>query len=1151
MVVQTQLELIEASAGTGKTYTICSKAAELIAQHGVPINQLLMVTFTNKAASEMQDRLRQFLAEIEAGSDIPLDQHQRAAYALANFDTAQITTFHGFCQAMMARYGFECLLPLNLAIENDPVWAQKLLVKQIRETWMPLAAEAVLFRAEMLGFVASLVGTRGAVCRRIASSMQSDDVVQPGNREILTELLQRSEAQWLDQLAQPLVEFLNTNWSELETDACVQFISAIKKGDLDVQVDLLNPLNRLRAGIHSMSCTEADEQLTKAWSAISRRVRSGSLPLIVQLKEHLKSLNGQLKPSEIFKTSICPSLIAAVSTDLAKAMRQNRAERGVVSFNDMVQGFADALQQNPELCQTIASQYQVALIDEFQDTDPLQWRIVRLLFLQQPSGPKQLVLVGDPKQAIYTFRGANVQTYLAAKARITELGGKTTSLDTNYRSAPEFIEAINQLCGEYKLFGEPQDGRLEYQPVQIPDLPGTVLCSGWEERKPIVVVKTELSDKRGQVSYMQFIVEEIISLMDRAPVVQFRGESPRVLRLDDICILCKSHQHAKRIGSRLAEAGIAYNNGRSSNIYQTAEAAQLLLVLQALLQPDDHSLLQNALLTRIFGIHPLGLQNRPVVRHAQRLMQRAKEMAEHRRWDRLFNVLNHQTDLLQREMAASDGDRRAANWLQLAQEMTTQAVDNHDDLAALVRRLQRQIERGSDDDQGGQLRKEADQPKVQVVTMHASKGLEYGVVFLLAGVQDSSSDYRTLCYADHTEFLCQPTGDGELVRAADQQFAEEQQRLLYVAMTRARCRLYMPLLAKSNSAMAKCLINMTNDRELSLVQQINTQRTNDGVQPLLQPVISLSGVLAEYRPAPTGMRSRQSWVHSFSSLPYDLTRREPSILSHQVDANLIKPTFWQLAASQSDEWTALRFDDDARGEATETDIPTGPECGTLFHSVLQAVDFQMVKECSSPMELHENPEFRQLVLGAIPGCGLVIEGGEPSWLPAFAERIWHTLHTVCPLIGQPLGDIAPQLQRAELPFHICSGLHDGAMDDLYGILDLVFEHEGRLYILDWKSNSSNAGYGSESVAELMEHGGYHGQYRTYILALQRLYEAWGVTDFWSRFGGICYVFLRGVNVDGDEGFYIRTDIDQHEIELFEQQLHKHFAMLRQTEPTNG
>ncbi len=1140
-----QLELIEASAGTGKTYTICSKAAELVVKHGVPIHQLLMVTFTNKAASEMQDRLRLFLTEIERGGQHSPEETERAAEALANFDTAQITTFHGFCQMTMVRYGFECLLPLNLAIENDPVWTQKLLLLLIRDKWMPIANSAGMLRAEMLSFVASLVGSRGATSRRIAGSMQSDDLVQPGNLDELLGLLPLSEQQWLEQLAGPFMEFLGSNWSELEADVTLQFEKAAKKGEFDTQTRVIQPLQQLLAHIYDQPIEQSDRVITDVYNGIWRRVRSTSRPFVVQLYGHLKGLKGQLSPSAVFKSRISPGIVAAVASELATMARQNRAERGVVSFNDMVQGLADALNGNPVLCQQIASQYQAALVDEFQDTDPLQWRIIKSLFLQEASAPKHLVLVGDPKQAIYTFRGANVQTYLAAKETLAERGGRITSLDTNYRSSAQFIEAINLLCGDHRLFGEPEPGRLQYLPVCVPPEPGTVLGSGWEGRKPIVIVKTGTDEKRSATSFMQFIVEEIIDLMGQSPEVIFRGGEPRPLRLDDICILCKSHHQAKRIGLKLADAGIAYSNGRSSNIYQTAEAAQLLLVLKALLEPEDHGLLQNALLTRVFGIHPLRLHDRLAVRQAQRLMQSASDMADHRRWDGLFRVLCHHTELLHREITAQDGDRRAANWLHLSQELTTMAVDNHDDLASLVRRLQCLMDGGGSDEQTGQLRKEADQPKVQVVTMHASKGLEYGVVFLLLGQKDASSDYRTLCYADHMEFLCQHEKDDAGIKAADIQFAEEQQRLLYVAMTRARCRLYMPLHEKSTSAMAKCLDNMVSERELSQVQQITYSRNPDGSRMFMHASTTLAGDLLEFRAAPEYMRSRLSWIHSFSSLPIGLTRNDPSSTSDSSSTPPSDHTFWQLASTEGDGLSSLRSDDDTSYESEEAGIPTGAEAGTLFHSVLQAVDFEMVRQCTDAQQLYETVEFRQLVLDAIPLSGMAVEEGEPAWLPEIADRIWHTLHAVCPMTGAPLGDIPLATRRAELPFHVCMNQHDGLVDDLYGIIDLVFELNGKIYILDWKSNSSPSGYGASSISEMMEHGGYHGQYRTYTLALQRLYEAWGMTDLWSRFGGICYVFLRGVHVGSDEGFYVRTDIGPAEIEQFGAHLTDYMAYMRQ------
>ncbi len=1138
------IELIEASAGTGKTYTICKAAAELITQHGVGIDQLLMVTFTNKAAGELQDRLRQFLRGICDNQDLPQEQRESASVALANFDAAQISTFHGFCQFAMAKYGFECQLPLNLSIENDPMQAQIMLLKQIREIWIPTAESAVAFRGEMLALVSELSGRLGQVCCSLAVQMQRSDVVKPLAGSALQDMLQRTEREWIEQQIAPLVSLLS-EWDGLYEQIVDQFKNT--KG-FDFELLLVKPLSQLREGVATANADEIEQLVKAAYTSISRRVRASANPMVKQLLDVLKGMKDAISLAGIFNNCVKRSVMAEATRLLSGALRADRQSRGVVNFNDMLQGFADAVSENPELRRVVANQYRAVLVDEFQDTDPLQWRIISQLFLEPDASHTRLYLVGDPKQAIYTFRGANVQTYLAAKRCVQDRGGTLNSLDTNYRSAKPFIDAINELCSDYHLFGEPAEGRLTYTEVEAPSEPGASLIEGWQGRKPIVVMKSDAS-KHAQSDYLRFIAQEIVSLMTSQPIVQFRGQAPRALRLDDICILCKSHQLTKRVSTRLAAAGIPYNNGRSCNIYQTEEAAQLSLVLRALLTSDDQALVQNALLSRVFALHPYELQQQNRLRDAQQLLQRARETAENERWDRLFRVLYYQTRLFQREAAATDGDRRIANWLQLGQELSGLAHTNHDDLASLVRRLQRNIQQGYDDEGGGQLRREADQPKVQVVTMHASKGLEYGVVFLVMGQRDNSSDYHTVCCEDHTEFLYKSAKEDLSAKddpdalLARRQFEEEQQRLLYVAMTRSCCRLYLPMLKQNSMVMAKCISKMVDDRTLENVDIRNISDELTANHPILSITPTVSGELVEFRPAPADIHTRLSRIHSFSGLPYHLTARDAAL--PETDAHTMAQ-MWSHPSASTDELLFTHTDDDNTPAMDEVALPTGPECGNLFHAVLQSVDYEMVDNCRDYSELLAQPSFKQLVDDALPASGLpFVLGEEPLWLPQFAERIWCALNVECPLIGRPLSSLPNAKRQAELPFHHKLPIASVAADELTGIIDLVFEHEGKIYIIDWKSNHSPTGYEADTLEEMMEHGGYHGQYRTYILALWRLYEAWGIADFWQRFGGVCYVFLRGVDASTNNGFYVRKDITQQEVEHYEQLLHRYTQVLKQ------
>ncbi len=506
--------------------------------------------------------------------------------------------------------------------------------------------------------------------------------------------------------------------------------------------------------------------------------------------------------------------VKQLQADAARVKRQN----GWISYDDMLSQVASALHSDHSfrLIQTLRAKYKIAFVDEFQDTDPVQWRIFKRLFLDHSAGSSEnlLFLIGDPKQAIYSFRGADVYAYLEARNEMERLSGtggaNLYSLATNWRSKPELVKAFNDLfCRDEWFPTHDQAGSFEigYQGAESPDendLPA-ILVADHSQRPVLNVVdlRGSASPKQAKPVLARFIAREVRYLVDRGGIqIQAKNSKSRPLDFGDICILVRGKPDAFFLEPELTDLAIPYSFYKKPGLFLSDEALYLSLVCHAVLDPGSIPDVKKALLTSFFTYAPNDLfayETLPISHPLKQLLFDWNDLARSRKWGLLFQSLMEDSGLLFREVESRDWDRKYTNYRQIFEHLEAVAYRKNLDfrgLSALLDSYRKQTVGAQDDADIHQI--ETEEKKVQIMTMHVSKGLQFPVVFIAGGLtQPFADDYHVY----HDFDPAKPDAGSPKVIDLSKTYGKEQhgrekndedKRLYYVALTRAQFKLYVP-----------------------------------------------------------------------------------------------------------------------------------------------------------------------------------------------------------------------------------------------------------------------------------------------------------------------------------------------------------------------
>ncbi len=815
----------------------------------------------------------------------------------------------------------------------------------------------------------------------------------------------------------------------------------------------------------------------------------------------------------------------------------------VQTYDDLIDGVADALEgpHRATLVQQLRAQYAIALVDEFQDTDDRQWGIFQRVFgdseeTRDAGLAPALFLIGDPKQAIYGFRGGDIHTYLKAKRQ----ADAAPALDRNFRSRPAVLHAIEAL---YANAGERAflEADIAFEPVH----PGSTRMDADFLRDGLpapgltvrVLHNTEGGDLKADPSRQQAsdaCVAAIHQILSEA-------RQGRALLRDvpvqpgDIAVLVRSHKEATRIQQALGAVGIPAVAAGKQSLYATPEAHDLRLLLLALLQPADEGRLRAALSTVLLGEDAEAIDALEREGDAQRSFQvRLLEWRE--RWQRggpFAVIADLCAEHAERLLGLLDGERRLTNYLQLG-ELLQQAAGQTLGMHGLLDWLQVQMAHADQNDEQQLLRLESDARRVQIITLHKSKGLEYPLVFLpFVGIGGGAPNTEANCtvYANgrrelHWKLDKDDSWNAASTRSTQEQDAEDA-RLLYVGLTRAEHALWIA---------AGDLAGLAKTRLAPMLSDLEALRAHPDIAVIEGPVEPRPAQLAFERDGelpPVRALTRRVphdwWVYSFTQLAH-------ADAGHDTDAAAT-----EVPAPAADEPAGvdLTLEAEQPAVASEESDPRfmGSRFGNVLHDALENTDFaQWGGWQAGETAPGEEAEVLRASLRAEGYAEQDLDDG----VAMLTGLVGQTLTVPLPE-GGALHDLPADARRAEIEFHfamqptavpaLLSLLHaHGLVRDRHGFgtrrrleglmtgkIDLTYVRADLWYVLDYKSNRL-PGYDAARLASAMQHSEYDLQALIYTVALHRWlrFRLGAQYDYARDMGGIRYLFCRGLDARRDD-----------------------------------
>ncbi|MBW1783305.1 MAG: UvrD-helicase domain-containing protein, partial [Deltaproteobacteria bacterium] len=751
--------LIEASAGTGKTYTIENLVVRLLKERDdLELENILLVTFTEKAASELKIRIRKKLEGALVDSDKKGQTPKKLEDALNEFDKAPIHTIHGFCQTVLKEFAFENSAPFQGEVMNDAPLFETLLKEQMRKDWPEIYGGQLKEILEMSGFDRKKGSFLDTIIR-LAKSLHEE----AGDR-LLPDLKGRDFEAIKGEITSTCIEIkslLGSGQGFSRGFAQLNFNAKSKKRILEkivvpmedyfskVQEDTpdIRALAELMAQIEGAGSTGRKGiacLVPEKWNKGGPNLEA--CPRLQAVKQGLNEVNARLND---LRHTLTVKAVHRLQNDVTRKKQRH----GWISYYDMLSLVEKALhgENASNLLEKLRNRFKVAFIDEFQDTDPVQWKIFRKIFIE--TGPNTLqnllFLIGDPKQAIYSFRGADVYAYLSARNEMERLErrGRAVrySLSVNWRSQPELIGAFNDLfCNE--AWFKPQDlaGGFEigYQKAGFPkeaDRPGAVIADDSGRRVlNIVDLSSVRSPAPAKPRLAGFVAQEIRHLISSDIRIRVEGGAEKSVGYGDICILVRSRSEVSFIEEALGRLKIPYSFYRKPGLFVSDEAVYTSLLFHAILDPADSSAVKKGLLTPFFGFRLpdlFAVEEMPPSHAVKQMLFKWNGYAMARRWSHLFQSLMEESGLLFRGTSESGWDRKYANYRQIFEFLEDVAYRNNLDFRGLSAVLDMHRKASADvDDEIGIHQIETEARKVQIMTLHVSKGLEFPIVFVAGGL---------------------------------------------------------------------------------------------------------------------------------------------------------------------------------------------------------------------------------------------------------------------------------------------------------------------------------------------------------------------------------------------------------------------------------
>jgi exodeoxyribonuclease V beta subunit len=1145
--VQTELlkgvNLIEASAGTGKTYAIAMLVLRFVVEHGMTIDKVLVVTFSRAATEELKDRVRERLVEAKRALDehtANMDCHivdwlanlkiepglikQRLVVALLDIDRTGIFTIHGFCQRVLREHALESGQLFDAELTDDLSVIKQACADDFwrRQIYNRSAWEAAVLTAHFktpdqllasIDFIASHVSVYPAVESLDAALQELQRLADLARNE-----LEHCAKSVRDSFAGQKFKTSYSDTFELEYDSLRNWLqgnTARIPGSEAFQLFTENGLNEaLHGNKFRASKAETSDQRKSIYLA-GLGINTRAFDELARAFKHV---------TLVFRRTLLENL----RVELDKRLQQ----LNVMSFDNLITRLAEALKgEKGMLLKTeLQQRFKVALIDEFQDTDYSQWFIFSSLFA---ASSQYLYLIGDPKQAIYKFRGADIYSYLDAQKQAEH----QFTLGKNWRSHPQLVDAVNALFQRKQAFLLEDLSFNDVQPARSAT-DGEIYNKGQTIAPMMIWQLPESDNKTGYwtagkaseaISYA--VINEIVDLLTHDYTLQ---PANRELQPKDVAILVRTNKQARDYQTALHLVGVPSVLNNTESVFASQEAIDLHVLLQAVANPGDSGLLKQAL---TLGWFPLDGQALYQLSNNETTLDAwmSRFLSYYQDWQKtgLMTMMQH---LLAKEKIRPNisktvmAERQLTNLHHLIELVQQAAIDEHLGINKTLDWLRTAITKASStEDQ--QLRLESDDDAVKIITMHRSKGLEYAVVFCPCLWQRSnrlkSEQQLIKCHVDGRMIVDLGSEDFELrrVQALKEELAEDL-RIFYVAVTRAKYRCYIVWAdvrsehTSNDSAMAWLLELANADfcRQQAILQAFKDQAE----QAFEYRLLDVPGSQAEALPRSKAPAWKRETV---AQTEFQAKKRRRSLYtSWQMSSYTALSALSQQDAPELPEDKAREQQVIPAKQYTEssaTELPRGAHTGNVVHELLEKCAFidlakrkdisaQRDKACQCYGLKPVQPDMIDTLLQTVVITPLSDEDSSFCLMNVEENKCLKEMPFYLSMQPMDAVQINQILQETATFLSLDSKLMCGY---LTGFIDLICEYKGLYYVMDYKTNSL-PDYQNETLTLAMREHNYGLQYWIYTVVLHRYLQLrLPGYDYETHFGGVRYLFVRGMQPD--------------------------------------
>lgn len=1155
------LQLIEASAGTGKTYTISGLFLRLLLEKKLRVQDVLVVTFTKAATEELRDRIRKRLVDalvvftaavtgqnVETSDDLLLQLLEQSDDKLADldllriavfsFDQVPLLTIHAFSQRVLQDHAFGAAVPFECELIEDE---SELFQQVVDDYWRKLIPELprqVLVSLVAAGGVSSLsAGLRSWADKPV---LTIPVLPRPGGD---------GEAQWQAALAE-----FSVGWAA--ADDAREYL--LRSTDLN--------RNKLRATIVERIIKQYDKfvvggSLPKDANRFGTefilapdKVKKGKevrrFPLYDVVDRVLEAHEKYQHWLDTWQRALQLELLQTLRTELPARKQQQRL-RG---YSDFLSDLNVALEGDSadHLIDSVRSKFSAALIDEFQDTDELQFNNFYRLFVGEDFA-MPVFMVGDPKQAIYSFRGADIYAYLHARNKAEN----SYNLATNWRSTPPLIDAVNTLFVRRPSPFVIDD--IQYFPVAAADkhreqlrLP-TALGSA-----AMTLMRLPDNEGRKARSASHSIAESLRHCADSIAEILLAAEQgdavlintdgkERSISGSDIAVIVRSNSQGATVQRLLQNHGVSAIRTDQASVWTSDESDSVLRLLLAINDPRP-PVIRAMLATPLFGftVATLNALKTDELAWDAWLLQLRKWRGLWREHGlaRCWQQIAEEHRISERLLQQSGGSRMLTNTNHVMELLAAESQRQSWDSTATLQWFHLRIS----EDGGGDaslLRLDSDDDLVRIVTVHKSKGLEYPLVFCpaaFAAVHEPKGLISWHGDDGKAELGFAATASDEVLSRWQKEQLAEDMRLLYVALTRAahRCWLYcgafdtLPqknalawLLHGEDDAIGdmSSIVGDSNPESIAVID-VKLEADDEEAEAVLafEPEDDAVTELLQARIAERNIR--QSWrLTSFTGIGYALQAQSNDELTSYV-----------TAATDYDQKNLGGTEPLIVEPVGAHAFPRGARAGTCLHWMFENMNFAAADDAH---------------LADLAERGLQRYGYSEDWQENAVTILRQTIATPLSTTGASLSDLKRGEWLPEMEFHYplksLSGdkllkllVDEGFGENtaiserlrnrgfapidgfMKGFIDLIFEADGRYYLADYKSNwlgADASAYDQPSMTHAIAEADYYLQYLIYSLALHRyLKTRIADYDYERHFGGCLYLFIRGMG-EGGNGVY--------------------------------